>query len=88
MSGPLEDALTEYQRMQARDAEIERLQAEIRHLRVILEGCEKIMLERKTEIERLRSALAIMWHAWDSDNRPPHYVLKIARECYEQNRRK
>jgi len=35
------------------------------------------------ELERLRSALAVMWHAYVTDNRPPHQVAKIARECYE-----
>jgi len=35
----------------------------------------------------LRRALAIMWHAWDSDNQPPHDVLKLAKRCYDEGRR-
>ena len=34
----------------------------------------------------LRRALAIMWHAFDTENRPPHDVLKLAKRCYDEGR--
>lgn len=35
----------------------------------------------------LRRALAIMWHAFDTENRPPHDVLALAKQCYDEGRR-
>ena len=52
-----------------------------------------LRLQAATEIEwltigiaELSSALAIMWHAYDSDNRPPANVLRLAKRCYELGR--
>ena len=39
------------------------------------------------ENRELRRALAIMWHAWNGDHKPPTDVLKLARKCYEQGLR-
>jgi len=39
------------------------------------------------ENRELRRALAIMWHAWHTDNRPPVDVLILAERCYVEGRR-
>lgn len=36
------------------------------------------------KMQRLRAALAIMWHAYDTDNRPPHQIIKLAKECHDE----
>jgi len=41
---------------------------------------------RDTNAE-LRRCLAVMWHAFDTDNRPPHDVLQLAKRCYDEGRR-
>jgi len=38
------------------------------------------------ENRELRRALAIMWHAFHTDNRPPHDVLKLAKKCFDEGR--
>jgi hypothetical protein len=59
-----------------KDAEIDWLRDENTRLRYATENA-------RDEIERLRVDLAVMWHAWDSGNSPPHQVLKSAKKCYD-----
>jgi len=46
-----------------------------------------ILQHLQEENRELRRALAIMWHAWDTDNRPPRDVLALAKRCFEEGRR-
>jgi len=50
------------------------------------DSIELELIQMAEKNERLEMALAIMWDAYDTDSRPPHSVMKIAKECYTGGR--
>ena len=60
----------------------EKMHTELQALRI----SEQCRVSAEEECERLRWALAIMWHAYEGGHRPPAKVIAMAEECYRMGK--